>query len=162
MTIFDYLVLVVLASSVIIGIARGLVKEVISLASWVVAYFVANAYGARLAAMLPDAIPGEAARLIVAFIALFIGVRLLMGLVGLAAGALMTATGLTLVDRALGAVFGLGRAVIIILAIVTVCGMTAIPRQAFWQEAQLRPAVEASARAVKPYLPEALARHVRY
>jgi membrane protein required for colicin V production len=160
-TIFDYLVLVVLGSSVIIGVVRGLVKEVISLASWVVAYFVANAYGARLAPMLPDVLPGEAARLIVAFIALFIGVRLLMGLVGLAAGALLTATGLSLVDRVLGAVFGLGRALVIILAIVTVCGMTAIPQQAFWKNAQLRPAVEATALTIKPYLPEALARHVK-
>ena len=52
MTIFDYLVIFVLASSIIIGTLRGLVKEILSLAGWIVAFVVANAYGPWLAAML--------------------------------------------------------------------------------------------------------------
>lgn len=161
MTIFDYLVLATLASSIVIGVFRGLVKEVLSLAGWVVAFFVANAFGARLAPML-TVIPGEVLRLIVAFIVLFIGTRLLMGLVSMAIQALVTATGLSPVDRLLGAGFGFARGVVIVLAVVTVCAMTAIPQQAFWKNAQLRPAVEGTARAIRPLLPEALARHLRY
>ncbi|MDB5776468.1 MAG: colicin production family protein, partial [Herbaspirillum sp.] len=57
MTIFDYLVLFVLVCSVIISTMRGLVKEILSLASWIVSLFVANLYGAKLATMLPDMIP---------------------------------------------------------------------------------------------------------
>ena len=41
---------------------------------------MANRYSAPLAVLLPEAVPGEVVRLIVAFIALFIGVRILMGL----------------------------------------------------------------------------------
>ena len=102
MTIFDYLVLFVLASSVVISTMRGLVKEILSLLGWVVAFVVANAYGARLAPLLPSMIPGEAVRLMVAFVALFLGVRVLMGLLALAIGALITASGLSLADRGLG------------------------------------------------------------
>ncbi|HBF52001.1 MAG TPA: colicin V production protein, partial [Massilia sp.] len=54
MTIFDYLVLFVLISSVIISTMRGLVKEILSLLGWVVAFVVANAYGAQLAPLLPE------------------------------------------------------------------------------------------------------------
>ena len=54
MTIFDYLVLFVLVSSVVISTLRGLVKEILSLLGWIVAFVVANAYGARLAPMLPE------------------------------------------------------------------------------------------------------------
>ncbi|HEU4853004.1 MAG TPA: CvpA family protein [Telluria sp.] len=162
MTIFDYLVLAVLASSIVIGVFRGLVKETLSLAGWVVAFFVANAFGAKLAVMLPAAIPGEVLRLIIAFIALFIGTRLVMGLVSMAIGALITATGLSPLDRLLGAGFGLARGVVIVLAVVTVCAMTSIPQQPFWKNAQLRPAVEGTARAIRPLLPEALARHLHY
>jgi membrane protein required for colicin V production len=161
-TVFDYLVLVTLAASIVIGVFRGLVKEVLSLAGWVVAFFVANAFGAKLAAMLPGVIPGEVLRLIIAFIVLFIGTRLLMGLVSMAIGALVTATGLSPVDRLFGAVFGLARGVVIVLAVVTVCAMTSIPQQPFWQDAQLRPAVEGTSRAIRPLLPDALARHLRY
>jgi membrane protein required for colicin V production len=71
------------------------------------------------------------------------------------------ATGLSLVDRLLGSLFGLGRGIVIVLAAFIVCGMTSLPEQPAWKYAKVRPAVEATAKAVKPMLPEALARHVR-
>ncbi len=162
MTIFDYLVLFVLIASVVISTLRGLIKEILSLLSWVVAFVVANAYGAQLAPLLPGAIPGEATRLLVAFVALFIGVRILMGLLALAVDALVKATGLTLADRGLGGVFGLARGVVLVLAAVIVAGMTDLPKQNFWKNALLSPIAESGARTVKPFLPEALARHVNF
>ncbi len=162
MTIFDYLVLFVLISSIVISTLRGLIKEILSLLSWVVAFVVANAYGAQLAPMLPAMIPGEAMRLMVAFVALFIGVRLLMGLLMLAVDALIKATGLSLADRGLGGLFGLARGVVIVLAGVIVAGMTDLPKQSFWTNAMYSPMAETGARTVKPFLPEALARHVNF
>jgi membrane protein required for colicin V production len=161
-TLFDYLVLFVLIASVVISTLRGLVKEILSLLGWVVAFVLANAYGAELAPMLPSMIPGETARLIVAFIVLFLGVRILMGLLSLAIGALITATGLSLADRGLGGLFGLARGIVIVLAAVILCGMTSIPQQAFWKDALLSPMAETGARTVKPFLPAALAQHVKF
>jgi membrane protein required for colicin V production len=161
-TIFDYVVLFILVSSVVISTMRGLVKEILSLVGWVAAFIVANAFGAKLAPMLPSVIPGEALRLIVAFIALFLGVRVLMGLLALAIGALIEASGLTLADRGLGGLFGLGRGIVIVLAGVILCGMTSIPHQAFWKDALLSPMAETGARTVKPFLPAAFAQHVQF
>jgi membrane protein required for colicin V production len=161
-TIFDYIVLFVLISSVIISTLRGLVKEILSLIGWVAAFVVANAFGAKLAPMLPSMIPGESLRLIVAFIALFLGVRVLMGLLALAIGALIEATGLSLADRGLGGLFGLGRGIVIVLAGVILCGMTSIPQQDFWKNALLSPMAETGARTVKPFLPAAFAQHVQF
>ena len=162
MTVFDYLVLFVLVASVIISTLRGLVKEILSLLGWIVAFVVANAYGAQLAPLLPDAIPGATARLIVAFIALFLGVRILMGLLSLAIGAIVNATGLSLADRGLGGLFGLARGIVIVLAGVILCGMTSIPQQPFWKDALLSPMAETGARTVKPFLPAALSQHVQF
>lgn len=162
MTVFDYIVLFVLVSSVIISTMRGLVKEILSLLGWIVAFVVANAYGAKLAPLLPEMIPGETVRLIVAFIALFLGARMLMGLLTLAVSALISASGLTLADRGLGGLFGLARGIVIVLAGVILCGMTSIPQQAFWQDALLSPMAETGARTVKPFLPAALAQHVKF
>jgi membrane protein required for colicin V production len=161
-TIFDYIVLFILISSVIISTMRGLVKEILSLVGWVAAFVVANAFGAKLAPMLPSLIPGESLRLIVAFIALFLGVRVLMGLLALAIGALIEATGLSLADRGLGGLFGLGRGIVIVLAGVILCGMTSIPQQEFWKNALLSPMAETGARTVKPFLPAAFAQHVQF
>ena len=162
MTIFDYLVIFVMVTSVIISLMRGLVKEVLSLAGLVVAFVVANAYAAALAVMLPPVVPGAVLRLILAFIALFIGVRILMGLLSMALGALLDAGGLSLFDRALGAVFGVGRGLVIVLTAVILCGMTSLPQQDFWKNALFSPLAESGARIVKTFLPAAMAQHVNF
>lgn len=162
MTIFDYLVLFVLIASVVISTLRGLVKEILSLVSWVVAFVVANAYGATLAPMLPEVIPGDMVRLMVAFVALFLGVRILMGLLSLAVDALVKAGGLSVADRGLGGLFGLARGLVIVLAAVILCGMTSIPQEPFWKDALLSPLAETGARTVKPFLPVSLAQHITF
>jgi membrane protein required for colicin V production len=74
---------------------------------------------------------------------------------------LIEASGLSLADRGLGGLFGLARGVVIVLAAVILCSMTAIPQQPFWKDALLSPLAEAGARTLKPFLPAALAQHVR-
>jgi len=159
---FDYLILFVLVASVVISTMRGLVKEILSLLGWVVAFVVANAYGATLAPMLPALLPGDTVRLMVAFVALFLGVRILMGLLTLAVDAAVQAAGLSLADRGLGGLFGLARGIVIVLFGVILCSMTAIPQQDFWKNALLSPMAETGARTVKPFLPAALAQHVQF
>ncbi|NHZ97301.1 CvpA family protein [Massilia sp. CCM 8734] len=161
MTEFDYVVLVILVPSCVIGILRGLVKEILSLISWVVAFVVANAFGAQLAPML-SMIPGETVRLMVAFVALFLGARIVMGLIMMAVDLMVKATGLSPVNRLLGAVFGLARGIVIVLAAVILCGMTDLPKQAFWTGALSSPMAEQGARLVKTFLPPELARHVQF
>ena len=162
MTIFDYLVLFVLICSIVISTMRGLVKEMLSLLGWIVSFVVANAWGESLARLLPEVIPGHITRLIVAFLALFIGVRLLMMLLAMAIDAMIKATGLSLADRGRGGLFGLARGLLFVLTGVLLCGMTAIPQQAFWRDALLSPLAETAARTVKPFLPDRVGQHVKF
>jgi membrane protein required for colicin V production len=162
MTIFDYVVLLVLVCSVLISTMRGLIKEMLSLVGWVVAFVVANAYGAVLAEMLPAVVPGVALRMMLAFVLLFIGVRILMGLITMALDAVVTASGLGLADRGLGSLFGVARGLVLVMAGVILCGMTEIPRQPFWINALFSPLAETGVRSIKPYLPSAYAHYVRF
>lgn len=141
---------------------RGLLNEVLSLLGWIAAFVVANAYGAKLAVLLPEIIPGSTVRLIVGFVVLFIGTRLLMSLLTLAVDSLVTASGLKVIDRGLGGLFGFGRGVVIVLAVALLCGMTAIPQQPFWTDALLSPLVESAARTVQQFLPGDIVRHVKF
>jgi len=161
-TIFDYLVVFILAASIVISMLRGLMKEILSLVSWIVAFVVANLFGGDFAPLLPHAIPGAALRLIVAFLILFIGVRLLMGLLMMAVDAAINAAGLTLADRGLGGLFGLARGIVIVLAGVMLAGMTDLPKQDFWKHALLSPMAETGARTVAPFLPADITRHVQF
>jgi membrane protein required for colicin V production len=162
MTPFDYVVIFVLACSALIGLFRGLIRELISLVGWVVALVVANMYAGVLAEWLPAAVPGQALRLIVAYIVLFFGVRLLLKLLTMLLDAMIAAVGLSFVDRILGAVFGLARGVVLVLAGVLLCGMTEIPRQAFWRNARLSPMAVNAAYQVLPYLPSKVAQQVKF
>ncbi len=162
MTIFDYLVLFVFACSVVISTLRGLVKEILSLLAWIAAFVIANAYGETLARWLPSMIPGDVVRLIVAFAVLFIGTRILMSLLIAAMNAVIKASGLTLVDRGLGSLFGLARAGIIIMTMVLLCGMTSIPKQDFWTHALFSPMAETAARTIKPFLPLSFSQHIQF
>ncbi|EJN09648.1 CvpA family protein [Herbaspirillum sp. YR522] len=162
MTIFDYLVLLVVVCSVIISTLRGLVREVLSLASWIVALVVANTYGEALAGMLPELVPGQSTRLIVAFIALFIGTRLLMALVSRTLSEVIKVSGLGMLDRALGSVFGVARGILVVLAAVLLCGTTSIPQQPFWKDAILSPWAEQAALQVMQFLPGKFAEHISF
>jgi len=161
-TLFDYIVLFVIVCSVIISTMRGLIKEILSLISWIVALVLANAYGSTVAEWLPAVIPGQLSRLIVAFLLLFVGVRILMALLMRALDALIKASGLSLADRGLGGLFGLARGCVIVMAMVLVCGMTSIPQQSFWKDALLSPVAVAAVKTVMPFLPGSITDHMQF
>lgn len=164
MTLFDYLVLFIFVTSIIISVMRGLFKEILSLAGWIVAFLVTITYGAKLAEFIPLEEPSF--RQITAFISLLIGTRILMGLLTMAIDSIIRASGLKLMDRGFGVLFGLARGGIIVLALMVIGGMTNLPQQPFWQHAWSRPMLEMTARAIvpsiKPFLPESVAQHVKY
>ncbi len=73
-TFFDYAVVFILLASGVLGVLRGLVREVLSLIGWVVAFWVAFRYGAVAAGWMPESMPGgELARHALGFVVLLIG-----------------------------------------------------------------------------------------
>ena len=162
MTAFDYILLVLLIGSMLISLTRGLVREVISLVSWIVAFYVAIHYGDVLEPWLPHAISGDVLRVIVTFVVLFVGTRIIMMFLAKLASLVLRASGLTFMDRFLGAFFGLVKGALIALVLVLVCGMTRIPQQPFWRNAMFSPMAEAMVRTVMPYLPGYFVEYIHY
>jgi membrane protein required for colicin V production len=85
-----------------------------------------------------------------------------MMLLTMAMDEFIKATGLTVADRGLGSLFGLARGLVLILAAVLICGMTALPQQPFWKDALFSPYAETAAHTVKPFLPGDFARHLQF
>ncbi len=162
MTAFDYVLLVLLVGSMLISLTRGLVREIISLASWILAFYVAINYSEMFSPWLSGMISGETTRIIIAFVVLFLATRIAMVFLARLVSLVLQASGLTFMDRLLGALFGLARGALIALALVLVCGMTRIPQQPFWQNAMFSPAAESAARAVMPYLPDYFVAYIHY
>jgi len=162
MTGFDYAVLAVLGLSAVIGIWRGLLREVFALAAWIAATLVAMLFAGEVAAWLPASFATPLVRAVIAVIVLFFAVLMAVSLGGVFASRLARAVGLSFADRTLGAVFGIARGALILVVLVLAAGLTALPRQPFWREAKLAAPLETAAIAVKPYLPRAVADRVRY
>ncbi len=162
MTLLDYAVLAIAGVSVLLGVIRGFVREVIALASWVAAFVGASAYGGTLAPLLAQQIPDEKWRVLAAVVAVFVGVLVAVNVVALLASKLIKSAGLGVEDRVLGSVFGLVRGVLIVLVLVLGAGLTVLPRQPVWKDAMLAAPLEKLAELVKQWLPQGWAKNISY
>jgi membrane protein required for colicin V production len=162
MTGFDYLVIAIIAISVVVSVVRGAVRELISIASWVVSGYLALRFASAVADLLPAGMTSPTLRLAAAFVAILLGSLLLFALLSLALSQLLKRSGLSATDRFLGGLIGFARAVVILLVITLLAGLTTLPREAAWRNAMFAPPLEALAILVRGYLPTALASRIRY
>ena len=162
MTWFDYGVLLVIATSVVLGGWRGFVREAFSLGGWVAGAVLSFLFAKPVAAHAFGFVPEPFLRAALAFVTIFLAVLVAAGLAGLLLGKLVHAAGMGPSDRALGAVFGIARGLVIVLLVVLAAGLTSIPRETFWRESRLAPPLETAAVAAKAYLPAALADRITY
>jgi membrane protein required for colicin V production len=162
MTGFDFAVIAVVALSALLAFLRGIVRELIALASWVAAVVLALAFGGTVAAMLPGLDASPAARHVLAFALVLIGVLIAGAALAFLLSRLIRAAGLGSLDRFLGVFFGLARGAAIAVLFVLVAGVTALPRYEWWQNASLVPALVTAALALRPWLPAAWAGRLDY
>lgn len=133
----DLVFIGIIAVSVLISVVRGFVREVISVLVWVAALWLALRFSGPLADALAGWIGSPTLRLVAAFAAIFIGTLLVGAALNYFAGQLVGRTGLTGTDRSLGVVFGGARGLLIVAMLVLVAGLTAIPREPWWQESRM-------------------------
>ncbi|MDR2164786.1 MAG: CvpA family protein [Zoogloeaceae bacterium] len=162
MTLFDYGVIAIVGASLLLGLWRGVVGELIALAAWVLAFFAARAFGPEAGASFFTGIADSTLRLLAGYVAVFAGVLVLMALGRLAVSSMVRALGLSASDRLLGVLFGMARGLLITLALVALGGMTSLPRQDWWARAQLAPPLETAVLALKPWLPGEIAKRIKF
>jgi membrane protein required for colicin V production len=156
----DWTLLAVLALSVVVGLWRGLVFELMSLVGWVVAYVAAQLYSLQVAPHLPIGLPGSALNLGAGFAVTFVGVLIGWTLLARLVRLLLHATPLTLIDRTLGAAFGLVRGGVLLLALATLVAFTPAARSQPWQDSQGAAWLRVALQGIKPVLPVEVARHL--
>ena len=162
MTVFDLVALLVIAVSVGFSIRRGLVREVLSLLSWIIAFWLARLFAAVVAGWLPSAWSHQGLRIAIGFIAVIVVSLLVFSLACAFIVHLVKVAGLTVSDRMLGALFGLLRGVLIVVIMVLLGGMPTEPREPYWRQALFSGPLEKMASWVKPWLPEDIARRVSF
>ncbi len=158
----DYAILVIIALSALISILRGFVRESLSLAGWVLAFWVALTFTRDLALHLEAYISVPSVRLVVAFLVLFFSALLLTMLINFLGGQLVDKTGLTGTDRMLGVVFGIARGSVIVAILVLLAGFTSVPRDPWWQESTFIHHFQELAVWIRGFLPPDSAAKIGY
>lgn len=154
LTTVDYFTLVVLLVSALVGISRGLFKEVLALVSWFVAAWVAYHYSNYLSVeWLSSFGMDELVSLAVSFLILFILTLILCGLAGNLVQKIILSAGLSMADRFLGLVFGLARGGLVVVVLATLAALTPIPQSLAWKKAITRPAIDMATGLIKGWLP---------
>ena len=134
----DIVILIFVLLSSIIGLVRGLFKELLSLIVWfaaiVLALYFADAMGSALSGQIDD----ESVRTVVGFFIIFLVTLILGGIVQMLVGKLISSTGLTGTDRFLGFLFGSARGVL-----VCIVGLIALKsfeiESSWWHESEIIP-----------------------
>ncbi len=138
----DYAIIALLAVSCIVGLVRGLLREVISLVSWLAAVWLAWTFGSTLEPHLGGALQDAAVRPWAARAIIFVAVLL----VGAGIGAIVThfvrLSIFSSLDRLLGLVFGLLRGAVVLGVLAMGCHALRLHEEPWYRQSTLAPYAE--------------------
>ena len=156
----DFVIIGIIALSAMISVVRGFVKEVLSLAAWILAFWVGLTFSPQLSVLLSDYITTPSISLFTAFAILFIVTLVLSALVNHLIATIVEKTGLSGTDRMLGVLFGLLRGAAIVTLLVLMAGATPMTSDDWWQNSVLIENFEKLALWARQFLPVDLAQYV--
>lgn len=154
MAALDWVVAALIAASVLLGLWRGLVYEVLSVLNWLAAFLLAQWLAPRAAAMLPLSRAGESLQYAAGFVVVFIAALFAGGMFAWLTSKLVAAVGLRPVDRMLGGMFGVVRGIVAVLALAVVVHLAGLGRGVWWTESMTAGVATAALRGLKPVVPE--------
>ena len=153
----DLIIIAVVVVSALISLVRGFVKESISLASWVLAGFIALRYFTPLSELLEPYIESPTIRTGSGFAILFVCSLIVGAIINFMASQLVTKTGLSGTDKSLGVVFGAARGILIVIILVLLAGLTPMPSESWWKESTMIEYFASMASWIKDILPDDIA-----
>ena len=149
----DWILLAVLVVSMLLGMWRGLVREVISLAGWVAGFWIAQEWAPQAGAWLPLQGASEVLRYLAGFVTVFLVVLITSVVLGWVVSKLVSAVGLGVVDRLLGGVFGGLRGVMLLLTLAVVVSLTPMQAAPWWTGSPVARSLVDGLQWLKPVLP---------
>ena len=125
--LFDIVIAVIVIISVITGLVRGFIKEVVGIGVWIAAIGITYYYYADMYMLLGTKIHNSHLRYVTAMGVLFIGTLISGSVLNMCLSQAIHHSGLSGTDRIFGLVFGLARGVIIVSCMIVVLQLTMLP-----------------------------------
>ena len=154
---FDLALVAVVLLSALFAFVRGIIREMLALATWVVGLIAAIAYAGPVSGLFNWLNVAPVARQAIAFVLILVVVMVAGAILARSLSSVVRAIGLGFMDRILGAIFGVARGLIVVVIFALVAGVTTLPKQDWWQNSTLGQSLADAALSLKPYLPKAWA-----
>ena len=155
----DGVLLAVLLMSCLLGLWRGVIRETMALAAWLLGFLLSSKYAADMAVQLPPDW-GDNLRYLTAWLLVFGAVWLSMSILSALTQRLVAVVGLGLLDRFMGGVFGLMRGGIALMAVSVLVGLTPVKTSPAWMNSWVAQSADEGVKFFKPILPAQLERLV--
>ena len=135
----DIAIFVIIGLSMLTGLVRGFVKELIALGIWILAFWLAYHYTASAEILLQQYIKDPSARKIAGFVIILLATVIAGSIVNAIFSFILKRAGLSGTDRLLGMGFGFFRGVFVVSLIIVVLNMTSIPHDNYFRDSSLYP-----------------------
>ncbi|QKT04602.1 CvpA family protein [Ectothiorhodospiraceae bacterium 2226] len=155
----DFLILGVVILSALISLVRGFVRESLSLAGWILAFWIALRFSEPFSELISPLISAPMVAFITAFAVLFLCTVILTAIVSFLAAQLVNKTGLSGTDRMVGVLFGAARGVFLVAVLVLLAGLTPLPQDPAWKGSLLLNHFQDIAIWMRGFLPTDLAQN---
>ena len=156
LAVADYAVLSVIALSMMTGLIRGFVRELIALVVWGLALWLALTYSHQLSPYLPAAVHDPKLRQGLAFAAIVLLTVLAGAVVNALLSLVLRRSGLSLVDRSLGMGFGLLRGVFLVSLVLLGLSLVSFPLESLSQGSWICPKFNGLVTWMQGYAPKLL------
>ena len=150
----DYLLIVLVACSLVAGLMRGLLREVMALVTWITAVWVAWHYSDLVESHLGGALASEGVRTWAARVIIFVLIVLVGGVIGLLVSHLVRLSIFSGTDRAVGGLFGLLRGFVMAGLLVMLCHAVRLDGESWWHRSLLVPYAEHAANVLRAMVGE--------
>lgn len=150
----DIAIISVIGLSVLTGLFRGFVKELVALCVWVLAIWLGINYSQSLDPWLQSYIQEQSARTAIAFIIIMFGTLFVGGVINAILSFILKRAGLSGTDRTLGMGFGFVRGVFIVALLMVAVKMTSLPYQQYSNDSKLYARFDPVVSLLYAHLPE--------
>ena len=133
----DYVILAIVGLSLLTGLFRGFVKELIALCVWVLAIWLGLTYSSVVDPWLKPYIDDHTVRTVLGFVIILLSTLLMGALVNALLSFILHRAGLSGTDRLLGMIFGFIRGVFIVALLMVVVNMTSLTKEKYITESVL-------------------------
>lgn len=152
----DIAIITVIGLSVLTGLFRGFVKELVALCAWVLAIWFGFKYSQSLDPWLISYIQEQSVRSAAGFIIILFATLFAGGVVNAILSFILKRAGLSGTDRTLGMGFGFIRGVFIVALLMVAVKMTSLPYQQYAQESKLYTRFDPVVAVIYGHLPEVI------